>query len=263
MNPNEDFSDIDIVVSQQQIRVESLNNNVLQNLIVFLVNATGSKELRDDFESRLPSGEAKKQFQKFIKAIQENLDKLGFFESGDPKEIQKDLELSLVRAINREIPKPESRVELSACGSYTFSETLTVQDDKFFGSLHRDSQSILMSCAVILSSLCAIDEANKNSTNNTEIYSGILNPLVTYSKQEKEPHKINKSPFNKPSPTNSVFGAFLNVTGIVSSFSYLAGNNNMGHRILSLGVALGEIACGVVGYKLENKNFSTSLSKLI
>ena len=110
MNPKKDFGDIGIVVSQQQIRVESLNNNVLKNLIVFLVNATGSKELRDDFESRLPSGEAKKQFQKFIKAIQENLDKLGFFESGDPKEIQKDLELSLIRTINREIPKPESRV---------------------------------------------------------------------------------------------------------------------------------------------------------
>lgn len=262
MNPNEDFSDIDIVVSQQQIRVESLNNNVLQNLIVFLVNATGSKELRDDFESRLPSGEAKKQFQKFIKAIQENLDKLGFFESGDPKEIQKDLELSLVRAINREIPNPESRVELSAYRSY-IPETLTVQDDKFFGSLDRDSQSILMSCAVILSALCAIDEANKNSTNNIKIYSGILKPLIKYSEQEKNPHKINKYSFNKPSPTNSVFGAFLNVTGIVSSFSYLAGNNNIGHRILSLGVALGEIACGVVGYKLKNKNFSTSLSKLM
>ena len=42
------------------------------NLIFFLVNAKGSKELRDDFESRLPSEEAKKEFQKFIKAIQEN-----------------------------------------------------------------------------------------------------------------------------------------------------------------------------------------------
>ena len=238
------------------------------NLIFFLVNAKGSKELRDDFESRLPSEEAKKEFQKFIKAIQENLDKLGFFESGDPKEIQKDLELSCQRAINKEIPQPERRVELSAYGGSYNPEELTVQDDKFFGSLERNTQSILMSCAIILSAVNAINQAKQNSTDQPQIYSKILEPLIKYSQQKKGPQekKISwtfDSIFNKPKPGVSLFGAALNVHQVFPSFIYLAKNKALDHRILSLGVVLGEIACGVVGYKLKNKSFSTSFSKLM
>ena len=238
------------------------------NLIFFLVNAKGSKELRDDFESRLPSEEAKKEFQKFIKAIQENLDKLGFFESGDPKEIQKDLELSCQRAINKEIPQPERRVELSAYGGSYNPEELTVQDDKFFGSLERNTQSILMSCAIILSAVNAINQAKQNSNDQPQIYSKILEPLIKYSQQKKGPQekKISwtfDSIFNKPKPGVSLFGAALNVHQVFPSFIYLAKNKALDHRILSLGVVLGEIACGVVGYKLKNKSFSTSFSKLM
>ena len=239
-----------------------------RNLIFFLVNAKGSKELRDDFESRLPSEEAKKEFQKFIKAIQENLDKLGFFESGDPKKIQNDLELSCQRAINKEIPEPERRVELSAYGGSYNPEELTVQDDKFFGSLDRNTQSILMSCAIILSAVNAINQAKQNSTDQPQIYSKILGPLVEYSQQKKGPHKTNHSwtfdsIFNKPKPGVSLVGATLNALQVFPSFAYLAENKAVDHRILSLGVGLGEIFCGVGGYKLKNKNFSTSFSKLM
>ena len=266
-----------------------------RNLIFFLVNAKGSKELRDDFESRLPSEEAKKEFQKFIKAIQENLDKLGFFESGNPKEIQNDLELSCQRAINKEIPEPERRVELSAYGGSYNPEELTVQDDKFFGSLDRNTQSILMSCAIILSAVNAINHAKQNSTDQPQIYSKILRPLVEYSQQKKGPQEkkiswtfdsiFNKpkpgvsfvgaalnainhswtfdSIFNKPKPGVSLVGAAFNALQVFPSYTYLAEYKALDLRILSLGVVLGEIACGVIGYKMNDKNFSTSFSKLM
>ena len=169
MSPIEDFSEIELVVEapipQQSPRVESLNEEVLQNLLVFMSNAEGARQLVADLELKLsntPYSERKKEgiekILKFIEVIAGNFDKLGFFESGDPKEIQKDLELSCERAINKETPKPESRVELSAYRSYMPYEFDT-KDTKLFNSLDRDSQSILMNCAIILSAVNAISKA--------------------------------------------------------------------------------------------------------
>jgi hypothetical protein len=272
MSPIEDFG-IELVVEapipQQSPRVESLNEEVLQNLLVFMANAKDAQGLVADLELKLsntPYLESKKEgmgkILKFIKVIAKNFDKLGFFESGDPKEIQKDLELSCQRAINKENPKPESRVELSAYRSYIPDE-FDLKDSKLFNSLDRDSQSILMSCAIIHSAVNAINKSKQNSTDQPEIYSKILKPLIKYSQEEKEPHPINKYSFYKPSPINSLIGAFVNSAEVLSSFTYLAVNNAVDHRILSFFSSCAEIGCGIAGYYLKNKNYSTSFSKLM
>ena len=57
MNPIEDFSEIELVVEapspQQSPRVESLNEEVLQNLLVFMSNAEGARQLVADLELKL------------------------------------------------------------------------------------------------------------------------------------------------------------------------------------------------------------------
>lgn len=241
------------------------------NLIFFLVNAKGSKELRGDFESRLPSEEAKKKFQKFIKAIQENLDKLGFFESGDPKKIQKDLELSCERAINKETPNPESRVELSAYRSYIPDEFDT-KDTDLFNSLERNSQSILMSCAIILSAVNAINQANQSSTNNPSgIYKEILKPLIEYSQVEKTSHKIKKYLFHKD-PAVSVIGGALNWSSVMLCW-FIELQNSIeknkkssfysSYKSASPPVAVLELLLGFTGDFTKNENYIITPLKLI
>jgi hypothetical protein len=241
------------------------------NLIFFLVNAKGSEELRDDFESRFPIEEAKKEFQKFIKAIQENLDKLGFFESGDPKKIQKDLELSCERAINKETPKPESRVELSAYRSYIPDEFDT-KDTDLFNSLERNSQSILMICAVILSAVNAINQANQNSTDQPEIYKEILKPLIKYSQVEKTPHKINKYLFHKQDPAVSVIGGALNWSSVMLCWFIQLQNSieknkessfYSSYKSASPPVAGLELLLGFTGVFIKNNNYDITPLKLI
>ena len=57
MSPIEDFSEIELVVEapipQQSPRVESLNEEVLQNLLVFMSNAEGARQLVADLELKL------------------------------------------------------------------------------------------------------------------------------------------------------------------------------------------------------------------
>jgi hypothetical protein len=243
-----------------------------RNLIFFMVNAGGSKKFINDFKLRLPSEEDKKNFRKFVGAIAKNFNELEFFGSGDPEKIAKDLNSSLERVKNGEKPHPHTQFELQSYRSY-FPEELTYKNQASFNSLNRDSQSILTNCAVILSAVNAINQAKQNSTQisgpkDPKIYPEILKPLIEYSKREKGLHKTNhswtfNSIFNKPRPEVSLGCATLNLIAVISSFSYLASHNKLDHRILSIPFALGELICGLTGYYLKNKNYSTSLSKLM
>ena len=243
-----------------------------RNLIFFLVNAGGYKKFIDDFGLTLPNEEDKKNFRKFVGAIAKNLNELEFFKSGDPKEIAKDLNSSLQRVKNGEKPYPERQFELNSYRSY-FPEELTYEDRSFWERLSRDSQSILTNCAIILSAVNAINQAEQNPTQisgpkDPKIYPEILKPLIEYSKREKGPHKTKhswtfNSIFYKPRPVVSLASGAVNLLEATCAVGLLGSRNKFDHRILSLGVALGEVFCGAVGYKMKDKNYSTSPLKLM
>jgi hypothetical protein len=120
-------------------------------------------------------------------------------------------------------------LELSAYRSY-FTGTDDFKDGKFFNSLDRDSQSILMGCAIIICAVNAINQAKQNcvseleshallASDNPIIYSKILEPLIKYSQEEKDPHGANKillmnASFPKFYVDN--FGVFKNVSAILA-----------------------------------------------
>jgi len=246
-----------------------------RNLIFFLVNAGGSDKFIDDFELRLPRKKDEKNFLKLVEAIAKNLNELEFFESGDPKKIAKDLNSSLQRVKDGEKPYPERQFELNSYRSY-FPEELTYKYNNFFNSLGRDSQSILTNCAVILSAVSAINQAEQNPTQisgskDPKIYPEILKPLIEYSKREKGPHKTNhswtswtfNSIFNKPRPLVSLASGAVNLLEVICGVSILASHNKFDHRVVSLpGVAV-EVICGAIGYKMKNKYYITTPLKLM
>jgi hypothetical protein len=168
---------------------------------------------------------------------------------------------------NKETPKPESRVELSAYRSYIPDE-FDAKDAKLFHSLDRNSQSILMNCAIILSAVNAISKAKQNSTDQPEIYPEILKPLIEYSQEKKGPHKINK---NKPDPMVSVIGGVLNMASVIICWLIEVQNNYEKKKLSSFyssyksaspPVAGLELLLGLMGLR-DNKNYNITPLKLL
>lgn len=186
---------------------DSSDKKALENILFFLANIPNSEKLLSNLASKLPANidpeerekEAIRKFQKCLEVFRQNFDKLEFFESSDLEKIEKSLALSTQRAIEKDPNiKPESRLELSAYRSY-FTGTDDFKDGKFFDSLDRDSQSILMGCAIIICAVNAINQAKQNSGSDREshdsepvIYPEILKPLIEYSQAKKDPHEVNK-----------------------------------------------------------------------
>lgn len=186
---------------------DSSDKQALENIFFFLANIPNSEKLLSNLASKLPANidpeerekEAIRKFQKCLEVFRQNFDKLKFFESSDLEKIEKSLALSTQRAIEKDPNiKPESRLELSAYRSY-FTGTDDFKDGKFFDSLDRDSQSILMGCAIIICAVNAINKAKQNSGSDLEshasepvTYPEILKPLIEYSQAKKDPHEVNK-----------------------------------------------------------------------
>lgn len=186
---------------------DSSDKQALENILFFLANIPNSEKLLSNLASKLPANidpeerekEAIRKFQKCLEVFRQNFDKLEFFESSDLEKIGKSLALSTQRAIEKDSNiKPESRLELSAYRSY-FTGTDDFKDGKFFDSLDRDSQSILMGCAIIICAVNAINQAKQNSGSDLEshalepvTYSEILKPLIQYSQAKKDHHEVNK-----------------------------------------------------------------------
>ena len=175
---------------------DSSDKQALENILFFLANIPNSEKLLSNLASKLPANidpeerekEAIRKFQKCLEVFRQNFDKLEFFESSDLEKIEKSLALSTQRAIEKDPNiKPESRLELSAYRSY-FTGTDDFKDGKFFDSLDRDSQSILMGCAIIICAVNAINQAKQNSGSDREshdsepvTYPEILKPLIELS----------------------------------------------------------------------------------
>ncbi len=196
-----------IIDSSSDSSADSSDKQALENILFFLANIPNSEKLLSNLASKLPANidpeerekEAIRKFQKCLEVFRQNFDKLEFFESSDLEKIEKSLALSTQRAIEKDPNiKPESRLELSAYRSY-FTGTDDFKDGKFFDSLDRDSQSILMGCAIIICAVNAINQAKQNSGSDREshdsepvTYPEILKPLIEYSQAKKDPHEVNK-----------------------------------------------------------------------
>ena len=192
---------------------DETQSEILQNLLFFVANAKDSDKLIENAKEKLSSEipEEQKQleiinkFQNILNVFRKNFEVLGFFEDRNSEEIANYLKSSYQRAVGQSLhSKPESQLELASYRSYlTPCKGFDYRDRKFFDSLDRDSQSILMGCAIIICAINAINKTMFGSSPDSEsqglvskkpqIHHEILKPLLEYSQEKKGFYRDEKS----------------------------------------------------------------------
>jgi hypothetical protein len=271
---------------------EKTQSEILQNLLYFVANAKDSDKLIETAKEKLSSEIPEEQkhleiitkFQNILNVFRKNFEALGFFEDRNSDEIANDLQSSYQRVVAKSsYPKPESQLELVSYRSYlTPREGFDYRDRKFFDSLDRDSQSILMGCAIII---CAVDAINKTmpcsnpeiesqalTREEPQIHHEILKPLLEYS-QEKKGFNRDKKFDSKILKFNSsyskenigiicpIFNCFTSVGMGLSALSRDA--NKFGYIGALIFFSFMPDLTNLVGAVSKNKNFQISPAKFL